>query len=92
MCALKGIPILASNAKCTYLRRSVGTLLYLSIRGVQCVIMINVMLMIVMQIRDKCCSCTKQHCCSRRDTATPEADSTNAKAKHHSMHECHTLA
>ena len=46
MCALKGIQILASNAKYTYLR-SVGTLLYLSIRGVQGVIMINVMLMAV---------------------------------------------
>ena len=46
MCALKGIQILASNAKCTYLR-SVGTLFYLSIRGVQGVNMINVMLMTI---------------------------------------------
>ena len=46
MCALKGIQILASNAKCTYLR-SVGTLLYLSICGVQVVNMINMMLMTV---------------------------------------------
>jgi len=43
MCALKGFQILASNAKCTYLRRSVGTLLYLSIRGVQGVNKINIM-------------------------------------------------
>jgi hypothetical protein len=39
--------ILASSATCIYLRESVGTLLYLSIRGVQGVIMINMMLMIV---------------------------------------------
>jgi hypothetical protein len=39
--------ILASNAKCTYSRWSVGTLLYFSIHGVQGVIMINVMLMAV---------------------------------------------
>ena len=39
--------ILASNANCTYSRWSVETLLYLSIRGVQGVIMINVMLMAV---------------------------------------------
>jgi hypothetical protein len=39
--------VLASSATCTYLRESVGTLLYLSIHGVQGVIMINVMLMIV---------------------------------------------
>jgi hypothetical protein len=39
--------ILASNTKCSYSRWSVGTLLYLSIRGVQDVIMINMMLMAV---------------------------------------------
>ena len=46
MCALKGIQILDLNAKFTYLR-SVGTLLYLSICGVQGVNKINVMLMTV---------------------------------------------
>ena len=47
MCAMNGIQLSASNAKCTYLRKSVGTLLYLSIRGVQGVNIINVMLMTV---------------------------------------------
>ena len=55
MCALKRIQILASNAKCTYLR-SLGTLLYLSICGLQGVNMINVMLMKVHALK-KLLSC-----------------------------------
>jgi hypothetical protein len=54
MCALNGFQLLASNAKCTYLRKSVGTLLYLSIRGVQGVNIINVMLMTVHAHKKKC--------------------------------------
>jgi hypothetical protein len=46
MCALKEIQILALNDKCTYLRESVGTLLYLSIHGVQGVNMINMVMTI----------------------------------------------
>ena len=54
MCAMNGIQLSASNAKCTYLRKSVGTLLYLSIRGVQGVNMITVMLMAVHALK-VCC-------------------------------------
>jgi hypothetical protein len=53
MCALNRIQILASHAKCTYLIKGVETLLYLSIRGVQGVIMINVMLMTVHALQRK---------------------------------------
>jgi hypothetical protein len=57
----KEFQILASNAKCTYLRESVGTLLYLNIHGVQGVIMINVMLIAVHALNEMSCSSQVRH-------------------------------
>jgi uncharacterized membrane protein len=73
--------ILASNAKCTYSRKSVGTLLYLSIRGVQGVIIINMMLMVVHALKK-----------FLKSAALPHSGSQRKYTIHHSRHKHHTLA
>ena len=67
-----------------------GTLLYLSIRGVQDVIMINVMLMTVHALK----KFLKLSCAAlpRVSAALPHSGSQREQTTHHSRHEHHTLA
>ena len=80
MCAMNGIQLSASNAKCTYLRKSVGTLLYLSIRGVQGVNMITVMLMAVHALKVCCrarCGTAAPRCGTAALTTTAQLQPNN---------------